>query len=778
MKKWMIVAWSFLALAAGLSAAEKLDDYGLPEGSVVATPVGYEKRVKLDTGETIRMYPDRLDHDSLTNCHAVLFSILSPDAVRGKYFLYNDSGCRCYMCHPLDVMTNLFVIGRHYRFEDHYLVTNIVAVAFDLGRPGEPYMNRYWVDSLYCSTRETEVRLRETEARAVSYSNQLHRLKAELEKYPKLKTDEGNGDWKKLRSYNQHRRNLLGRIRSLQNCLSNDVPFVTEYICRRRDWLRAHGGAITNRVEPDRLCWNDRIQTLANCRLPALSYHGATLDEILADLQQRAKAKGVEEFILHYVSSLNIRGCPNGVNWTRKYDVEFPSGSYQDVLLKVGELPDVSMMVDRKYDSWSVAYSVPGDSPFADWSNSVYATNCPPVELKDLTVAEAMAPIEKVMEEGRNERIGFDSGLKSKVRRSFSFKGKTVRTALAEIEKAFGLAWDREGAQLFDPQEVPVLDPEIRLVKTERSVWTAERTIRRSLPLSVDQVRMLNELMGRTVAATRDFVCCEYYCLLHENSHWNRQSYGLIVDDALGEVQGFDLGSRPGRSMLTDSRQRHYVRLLKNEDDRRKLYSFLKVELQKWWESSQTQIELETQVKTIKHLHDVVLPEFVLAPTNTIADVVQMAQCAMEKDDEKNGTHAKIIWDVDKPRYWEEASQKVDCRASEISVYDVVKLACKVRGYRFEVKGSNVVIAPKSVIIEDYGMRTYMLQSKDPHRDWNKYLRDCGVKLPPDSNITYEEKKIGVLRVVSTKEGFVQFEKILDQLIQASEVQILDPGND
>ena len=172
MKIRMVVAWAFLVLATGLSAAEKLDDYGLPEGAVVATPVGYEKRVKLDTGETVRMYPDRLDHDSLTNCHAVLFSILSPDAVRGKYFLYNDSGCGCYMCHPLDVMTNLFVIGRHYTFTSHYLVTNIVAAAFDLGRPGEPYMNCYFGGQLYCSTREAEARLREEEARAVSYSNQ------------------------------------------------------------------------------------------------------------------------------------------------------------------------------------------------------------------------------------------------------------------------------------------------------------------------------------------------------------------------------------------------------------------------------------------------------------------------------------------------------------------------------------------------------------------------------------------------------------------------------
>ena len=82
-------------------------DYGVPTNSVVATPVGYEKRMTLDTGETVRMYPDKLSPEEYAKCRAALFCILSPDTLRGKYFLYN---CSCPLPHVL--YTNAIIYNR------------------------------------------------------------------------------------------------------------------------------------------------------------------------------------------------------------------------------------------------------------------------------------------------------------------------------------------------------------------------------------------------------------------------------------------------------------------------------------------------------------------------------------------------------------------------------------------------------------------------------------------------------------------------------------------
>ena len=140
-----VIAFGLLSLNVH---AMPLNDYGVPTNSVVATPIGYEKRVTLDTGETVRMYPDHLSSDEDKKCCAVLFCILSPDALRGKYFLYNNV-CPCHMCRPPGSMTENFKIGCHYYFYAPDTITNVTLIAFELGQPGGPYtMDRTLSDRL------------------------------------------------------------------------------------------------------------------------------------------------------------------------------------------------------------------------------------------------------------------------------------------------------------------------------------------------------------------------------------------------------------------------------------------------------------------------------------------------------------------------------------------------------------------------------------------------------------------------------------------------------
>ncbi len=260
---------------------------------MVATPVGYEKRVTLDTGETVRMYPDRLSPEEDAKCLAVLFCILSPDSLRGKYFLFNNI-CPCYFCRPSSPLTECFKIGRHYSFDSYDTITNVTQIAFELGQPGGPFtMEHNWGDRLYCSTSETDQRLQELDAEAHDIPRQIQELQGELSKLPKTEQLTGESRRKERRKLLFSRSRLERRIYDLQERLTNGIPRSVRYVKEARDRFLSHGGAVTNRVEPDRLCWNEDIRKMATCKLPELTYRNATLDEILNGIERSAISNGV-----------------------------------------------------------------------------------------------------------------------------------------------------------------------------------------------------------------------------------------------------------------------------------------------------------------------------------------------------------------------------------------------------------------------------------------------------------------------------------------------------
>ena len=200
--RFMYGTMTMVAAVAASAMDASLNDYGVSTNAVVATPVGYEKRVTLDTGETVRMYPDRLSPEEDTKCLAVLFCILSPDSLRGKYFLFNNI-CPCYFCRPSSPLTECFKIGRHYSFDSYDTITNVTQIAFELGQPGGPFtMDRNWGDRLYCSTSETDQKLQELDAEAHDIPRQIQELQGELSKLPK--TEQLTGE-----SRRKERRKLL-----------------------------------------------------------------------------------------------------------------------------------------------------------------------------------------------------------------------------------------------------------------------------------------------------------------------------------------------------------------------------------------------------------------------------------------------------------------------------------------------------------------------------------------------------------------------------------------
>lgn len=562
-----------------LAQGMPLNDYVVPTNSVVATPVGYEKRVTLDTGETVRMYPDHLSTDEDKKCCAVLFCILSPDALRGKYFLYNNV-CPCRMCRPSGSMTEYFKIGCHYSFYAPDTITNVTLIAFELGQPGGPYtMDGTLSDRLYCSTAETDQRLRELDAEASEIPRKIQELRDELSRLPNPEQLTGERRRTEMRKLRFNRAQLEGRIYGLQERLTNGIPYVVSFVKAQRDRLLSQGGAITNRVEPDRLCWNEHVRKLACCKLPSLAYHGATLNEILEGIGTAAVSNGVQ-----YVNTpeIHIRGsAPSLAKWTRKYDIVLPEGSAWEMYLKVGTLPDVSMNVTRKFDWRQITYSVPGGSPFVDWSASGFSSVCPKMELKDVTASEAMGALYNILtQHSSNCGLIIHASVNDDVRHSFCFTGKTLRTAIAEVEQMFGVVYNYRSGVFFDPQTVPVLGDVVKLQLCEKTVWSENRAVRRELTLDAHEVKMLNDMLERCDVKCMDYVCCDWFLqegdpVLFTYRH-RFKTFGILTDNVRKEVIGFDLGSDYGNSRDSDSRQRHYVRVLRHEEDRRKIYSCLR----------------------------------------------------------------------------------------------------------------------------------------------------------------------------------------------------------
>ena len=569
--KIRMILMTFIS-ASCLSAMSTKDappsDYGVPTNSVVATPVGYEKRITLDTGETVRMYPDKLSPEEYAKCRAALFCILSPDTLRGKYFLYNCS-CPCRMCY---IPMQSFIIGKHYSFH----VTGLSEVAFELGQPGGPCNTTSSLfDRLYCSTDEVDQRLQELDEESRELPGQIQNLQDELSMLPKSIMQLPKESRGKVR---RKKYELQGRIYGLQERLTNGIPYVVRYVKGQRDRLLAHGGAITNHVEPDRLCWNEHIRELATCKLPSLTCRDKTLDEILSDIESWATSNGVSQHI--DVSDVRMRGnVPSDARWARKYNIVLPAGSVLEMLRKVGTLPEVSMNVTRRYDWWHVTYSMPGDSPYVDWSKSVFSRTCPKMELNDVTASEAMEALYKIqIQYSGNGAFRIGKSLKDDVKHSFSFTGKTLRAAISELEQALGVVYDYKSGYWFDPNVVPKLGDAVALQMCEKSVLSEDRTMRCEIVLDAGQVKMLNEMMERCDLKLLDFVCCDWF--LQDGDpvltiRYRCQTYGILTDDAKKEAVGFDLGSGYGDSRDSDSRQQHYVRVLRSEKDRRELYSFL-----------------------------------------------------------------------------------------------------------------------------------------------------------------------------------------------------------
>ena len=201
-------------------------DYGVPETSIVATPVEYEKTMTLSEGEVVKLYADRLFREEVTNCHAVMFCILSPQKERGRRFLFQHNGCTCPMCDLPSSLTNLYQIGKYYLFENPHTVSNILLSAYDAVSPvSELKMERDPGSPLYCSIKDVDRRIQELENSVLEDKALIRKLQAQLQQIPNE------------RSHHKTRHALRCRISQIEQWVTNCIPRVRAELHERRKWL-------------------------------------------------------------------------------------------------------------------------------------------------------------------------------------------------------------------------------------------------------------------------------------------------------------------------------------------------------------------------------------------------------------------------------------------------------------------------------------------------------------------------------------------------------------
>ena len=202
------------------------EDYDVPEESIVATPVGYERNVILPNGEIVKLYTDMLSYDALTNCRAVMFQILSPKQDRGKNFLCRHSGCSCYMCKLTTSMTNLYQVGKVYLFSGHDTVSNILSSAYDIRQPPlELKMERNWGSRLYCNIEEVDEQIKQVDDYSQKESGWIEECKEKMKQLPEQK------------SSRRELHDLKCQIMRMEFDLTNNVPELKRKLLQRKELL-------------------------------------------------------------------------------------------------------------------------------------------------------------------------------------------------------------------------------------------------------------------------------------------------------------------------------------------------------------------------------------------------------------------------------------------------------------------------------------------------------------------------------------------------------------
>lgn len=380
MSKTLYSACSFIIC---ISASLLLNAF-TDTNTVVGVVVGYENVMQLQTGELVRTFPSSLSSNAAANCRAVLLSVLSPHKWQGKAFLLQRCGCQCRHCR-IAPLPRIYEFGRKYSFSGSEIVERML---FDIGLPSD--------------------------------MNFLSIPKNSGEEVLPTKPMDNN------------------------SCMIESVDM---------DGIELGFGITPQESWKYQLdaVWNPDIVSLKRSYMPSLMCTNMTLAEILDKVDNAFSSVNTDpRHRIKYRVEI-IRG-PSDAKWVRRYDLKIKDISTLKALLEIGKLDGVSLYVNLSMrSSATFVYKVPLDSQFVDWSGSVYSKVIPRMSFYDISLRELTQnlfnnTLKKWYDAGEISEATFGFGIKDKeilsIRRSLSFDELTLRDAILEISKNYGVRYD------------------------------------------------------------------------------------------------------------------------------------------------------------------------------------------------------------------------------------------------------------------------------------------------------------------------------------------------
>ena len=162
-------------------------------------------------------------------------------------------------------------------------------------------------------------------------------------------------------------------------------------------------------------------------------------------------------------------------------------------------------------------------------------------------------------------------------------------------------------------------------------------------------------------------------------------------------------------------------------------------------------------VKVIARMKAIRLSKISFAPPNTLLDALKSLSEATRSEASDGGFTFRIERNEESVPLESLVVPKIE--ASDISIYDALRLVCEAVGCKWNIEDGVVVVRPMGAYPDDWIIRTYTGVGL-PVRDWTHWIEANGVKLPEGTSILHSPES-AQFRVSSTRETLERIEKLL-----------------